>query len=162
MARNGRHALLVLIFLFGVSHAGAFFCAAAGPFRRISNTALALVNRGYSAAAKSTSTSTSTTCFEGRGVSGVSDASSRFEGVQGALPPHFQSADSVAWVQLVLDSFEEAFDGQALMPWLDRESLSPQEQARQVAVAEEALISHDFLRNADDPIFIYGARKNIE
>lgn len=74
------------------------------------------------------------------------------------LPPHFQTDATVAWVQLVLDSFEETFAGEVLVEGLDREFLSPSEQAREVAVADVAVISHDFLRNAEDPIFIYGRR----
>lgn len=141
MTGNGRHALLV--FLLGVSHAEAFFRSAATPFRR-----RAMVREQ----------STSTACFEGRGVG---DASPRLESEQDVLPPHFRSADSVAWVQLMLDSFEETFAGQPLIRGLERESSSPEEQARQVAVADVAMVSHDFQRSADDPIFIYGARRRM-
>ena len=151
MTRSGRRALLV--FVLGVSHAEAFFCAAANPFRRRANTALVEEQQRNRAAGI-----TSTACFEGRDVG---HASPRLEGEQDVLPPHFRSADSVAWVQLVLDSFEETFDGQPLIGGLDRESLSPEEQARQVALADVAVVSHDFLRSADDPIFIYGARKRM-
>lgn len=148
MARNGLHALLVI--LLGISHAEAFFCAAAGPFRRRGNAAAAAAGQNYCPAA-------TTTCCQGRGVS---DSSPRLEG-EHVLPPYFQSAATVAWVQLMLDSFEETFDGESLIRGLDRESLCSEEQAREVAVADVAVVSHDFLRSADDPIFIYGASKRM-
>lgn len=141
MARNARHA--VLVFLLGVSHAEAFFSPAGRPFRR---RASSVVDETYCAAAN-------------RGV--VSVASRKLRGEQDVFPPHFQSDETVAWVQLLLDSFEETFDGQSLIRGLNRESLSPEEQARQVAVADVAVVSHDFLRSADDPIFIYGARERM-
>lgn len=75
---------------------------------------------------------------------------------QEVLPSHFQSAASIAWVQQILDSYEETFDGQSLIPSLDRTRLSPEEQAREVALADVAVVSHDFLRNAEDPMYIYG------
>lgn len=146
MARNGRHA--VLIFLLGIRHAEAFFCAAASPFRRRANTVVLVGQQNNCAPAIDP-------CF------GVSDASPKLEGEQGVLPPHFQSVASVAWVQLMLDSFEETFAGQPLIRGLDRESLGREEQARQVAVADVAVVSHDFLRSEDDPIFIYGAKKRM-
>ncbi len=76
---------------------------------------------------------------------------------QEILPPHYQSVASVAWVQQILDSYEENFGG-CLIQGLDRKILSAEEQAREVALADVAVVSHDFLRNANDPIYIYGKR----
>lgn len=70
------------------------------------------------------------------------------------LPPHYTSASSVSWVQKILDSHEDEFGGQ---PLVGREGACEMEQARRVATAQFAVISHDFLRNAEDPIFVYGA-----
>lgn len=150
MARNARHT--VLVFLVGISCAEAFLCAAVSPFRRRADTGMVHQKSNDCAAA-------STTCiFAGRDAS---SASPKPEGEQDELPPHFQSDDSVAWAQLMLDSWEETFAGQSLIRGLDRQSLTKEEQARQVAVADEAVVSHDFLRSADDPIFIYGEREKM-
>lgn len=77
------------------------------------------------------------------------------------LPPHFHTGATVAWVQRILDAFEENFPGEELMEPTRRKLLNPEEQARELAVADAAVISHDFLRSADDPIFIYGRRRIV-
>ncbi|CAM9889176.1 unnamed protein product [Scytosiphon promiscuus] len=71
------------------------------------------------------------------------------------IPAHFTTASTTAWVQQVLDSFEEAF-GHGLIDGFDRGESSPEEQARVAARWPCGLVSHDFLRSAEDPIFIYG------
>lgn len=71
------------------------------------------------------------------------------------LPAHFVSERIVSWLQLILDSYESEVDGgEPLIP--DRATGSEEEQARQVAKLPVAILSHDFLRNSEDPIFIYG------
>lgn len=57
----------------------------------------------------------------------------------------------------MLDSYEDAF-GHGLIDGLDRGKASPEEQASVVAGWSCGLVSHDFLRDAEDPIFIYGTR----
>lgn len=55
----------------------------------------------------------------------------------------------------VLASFEDAF-GYELIDGLDRSTASPEETARVAARWQCGLVSHDFLRSVEDPIFIYG------
>lgn len=71
------------------------------------------------------------------------------------LPAQSKGSATVAWVQLMLDSFEDTF-GRGIIDGLDREKLSPEEQEREIDRSDVPIISHDFLRNAEDPIFIYG------
>ncbi|CAM9926227.1 unnamed protein product [Ectocarpus fasciculatus] len=71
------------------------------------------------------------------------------------LPAQSKGSATVAWVQLMLDSFEDTF-GRGIIDGLDREKLSPEEQEREVDRSGVPIVSHDFLRNAEDPMFIYG------
>ncbi|CAM9553087.1 unnamed protein product [Ectocarpus sp. 12 AP-2014] len=71
------------------------------------------------------------------------------------LPAQSKGPATVAWVQLMLDSFEDTF-GRGIIDGLDREKLSPEEQEREIDRSDVPIVSHDFLRNAEDPIFIYG------
>lgn len=60
-------------------------------------------------------------------------------------------------MQLILDSWESEVSGdEQLIPGRGRDGDDVVEQARRLADLPVVVISHDFLRNAEDPIFIYG------
>ncbi|CAN0242010.1 unnamed protein product, partial [Ectocarpus sp. 13 AM-2016] len=92
---------------------------------------------------------------------GVADAlpsqrpPSTTEREEGMLPAQSKGPATVAWVQLMLDSFEDTF-GRGIIDGLDREKLSREEQEREIDRSDVPIVSHDFLRSAEDPIFIYG------
>lgn len=73
------------------------------------------------------------------------------------LPDHFISEATVAWVQLMLDSWEsQVLGGEPLIPDRSGSSSTEVQQAQQLANLRYAVVSHDFLRNKEDPIFVYG------
>lgn len=81
----------------------------------------------------------------------------------GDLPSCFTSEATIAWVQQILASWDNEYgqgdggdgggDGGLIGT---REDVDEAEQARRLAAAPFAVVSHDFLRDAHDPIFIYG------
>ncbi|CAM9451613.1 unnamed protein product [Ectocarpus sp. 6 AP-2014] len=77
------------------------------------------------------------------------------------LPAQSKGSATVAWVQLMLDSFEDTF-GRGIIDGLDREKLSPEEQEGEIDRSDVPIVSHDFLRNAEDPIFIYGNAASLK
>lgn len=86
------------------------------------------------------------------------NSSSNHDDDDDELPDYFTSEATVAWVQLMLDSWEskKAAGGEPLIPNRGSSSSTEVQQARQLANLQYAVVSHDFLRNKEDPIFIYG------
>lgn len=84
----------------------------------------------------------------------TSNGSATAEGRGDTLPAHFVAEPVVAWVQQMLNSYRDEF-GEELMGE-NSGGMSAHEQVQRVAMAPFAVVSHDFLRDADDPIFIYG------
>ncbi|CAM9270656.1 unnamed protein product, partial [Discosporangium mesarthrocarpum] len=73
------------------------------------------------------------------------------------LPQHFVSSETVSWVQLILNSYQRTY-GKELIERSD----SPVDEAIRVAKEQCAVISHDFLRDRSDPIYIYGNLKVLD
>lgn len=74
------------------------------------------------------------------------------------LSPHFTSSSTVAWTRLVLDSYQNEYR-EPLLDGLDCDVVERDydvERARRLATAPFGVISHDFYRSAEDPMFIYG------